>query len=107
MYLLSSSLLTKNIKIKLHRSIILPVVLYECETWSLTLIEKGLRVFKNRVLRRLLLPKRDELTREWRKLHNEELDVLYCSPNIVPTLKLRSMRWAGHNNACCSQILFY
>jgi len=72
--LLSSRLLFKNLKIKIYRTIILPVVLYGCETWSLTLrVERRLRVFENRVLRRVFGPKRDEVTGEWRKLHNEEL----------------------------------
>jgi len=80
--LLSSSLLSKNLKIKIHRTIILPVVLYGCETWSLTLQEdRRLRVFANRVLRRIFEPKRDEVTGEWKKLHNDELKDLYCSPN--------------------------
>jgi len=75
--LLSSSLLSKNLKIKIYRTIILPVVLYGCETWSLTLREeRGLRVFENRVLRRIFGPKRDEVTGEWRKLHTEELNDL-------------------------------
>jgi hypothetical protein len=82
--ILSSSLLSKNVKIKIYRTIILPVVLYGCETWSLTLREeRRLRVFMNRVLRRIFGPKRDEVTEEWRKLHNEELNDLYCSHNIV------------------------
>jgi len=69
---LSSSLLSKNLKIKIYRTIILPVVLYGCETWSLTLKEeRRLRVSENRVLRRIFGPKRDEVTREWRKLHND------------------------------------
>ena len=67
------------------------------ETWSLTLKEeRKLRVFENRVLRRLFGPRRDEVTGEWRKLHNEERSDLYCSPNIVRVLKSRRMRWAGH-----------
>jgi len=76
--ILSSSLLSKNVKIKIYRTIILPV-LYGCETWSLTLREeRRLRVFENRVLR-IIGPKRYKVTREWRKLHNEELYDLYSS----------------------------
>ena len=71
-----------------YRTIILPFVLYGCETWSLTLREEHrLRVFENRVLREIFGPKRDEVTAEWRKLHNEELNDLYCSPNIVRVIK--------------------
>jgi hypothetical protein len=92
----ASSSLSKNLNIKIHRTIILPVVLYGCETWSLTLTEEcRLRVFENRVLRRIFGPKWDEVTGEWRKLHNEELNDLYSSPNNVQVIKLR-MRWAGY-----------
>jgi len=90
-------LVSKNLKIKIYRTIILPVVLYGCETWSLTLREESkLRVFENMVLRRIFGPRRDEVTGEWRKLHNEELNGLYSSPNIVRAIKSRRMRWAGH-----------
>jgi hypothetical protein len=82
--LLSSRLLSKKLKIRIHKTIILPVVLYRCETWSLTLREEHrLKVFENRVLRRIFGPKRDELTGEWRKLHNKELHDLYTSPSII------------------------
>jgi hypothetical protein len=89
-------LLCKNTKTKIYGTIILPVVLYGCETWYLTLREEHrLRVFENRVLRRIFGPKRDELTGEWRRLQNEELYELY-SPNIMRVIKPRRMRWAGH-----------
>jgi len=95
--LLSSRLLSKNLMIKIYRTVILPVVLYGCETWSLTLREKRkLRVFENMVLRRIFGPRRDEVTEEWRRLHNKELNDLYSSPNIVRVIKSRIMRWAGH-----------
>ena len=82
---------------KIYRTIILPVVLYGCETWSFTLREeRRLRVFENRVLRRVFGLKRDEVTGEWRTLHNEELSDLYCSPNIVRVIKSRRMKWAGY-----------
>jgi len=75
----------------------LPVVLYGCESWSLiSREERRLRVFENRVLRRIFGPKRDEVTGEWRKLHNEELKDLYCSSGIVRVIKSRKVRWAGH-----------
>jgi len=94
--ILSSRLLSKNIKIKIYRIIILPVVLYGCETWSLTLREeRRLRVFENRVLRRIFGPKRDVVTGEWRKRHNEELNDLYSSTSIVWVMKSRRMRWTG------------
>jgi len=95
--LLSSRLLSKNLKIKIYRSIILPIVLYGCENWSLTLREeRKLRVFVNKVLRRIFGPRSDEVTGDWTRLHNEELNDLYCSPNIVRVIKSRRMRWAGH-----------
>jgi len=91
----SSRLLSKNLKIEIYRTIILPVVLYWCEIWSLTLREeRKLRVFENMVLRRIFGPRRDEVTEEWRRLH-EELNDLYSSSNIVRVIKSRRMRWAG------------
>jgi hypothetical protein len=90
-------LVSKNIKIKIYRTIILPVVLFGCETWSLTLREEHrLRVFEIRVLGRVFGPKRDEVTGEWRRLHNEEFNDLYSSPNIIRVIKSRRIRWAGH-----------
>jgi hypothetical protein len=90
-------LLSKNIKIKIYRTIILPVVLYGFETWPLTLKEGHmLRVFENKVLRRIFGPKRDEVTGDWRKLHNEELHDLYFPPSIVRVIKSRRRKWAGH-----------
>jgi hypothetical protein len=73
------------------------VVLYGCETCSLTLREEHkLRVFQNRVLRRIFGPKRDGVTGVWRKLHEEELHNLHSSPSVIRIIKSRRMRWAGH-----------
>jgi hypothetical protein len=95
--ILSSSLISKNVKIKIYRTITLPVVLYGCESWSLTLREEcRLRVFENRVQRRIFGPKRDEVTGEWRRLHSKELYALYSSPNIIRVIKSRRLRWARH-----------
>jgi hypothetical protein len=100
---LSSRLLSREVKVKIYKTIILPVVLYGCETWSLTLREEHrLWVFESRVLRRIFGPRRDEVTGEWRKLHNEELHILYLSPNIIRQIKSRKMRWAGHE-ACTGE----
>jgi hypothetical protein len=91
--LLSSCLLSRNIKVKIYKTIILPVVLYGCETWSFTLRdEHRLSVFENRVLRRIYAPKRDEVTGKWRKLHSEEFHIFYSSPNIIRQIKSRRMR---------------
>jgi hypothetical protein len=87
--LLSSCLLSKNLKIRIHKTIILPVVLYGCETWSLKLREEHrLAVFENRVLRRIFGPKRDEVTGEWRKPRIEE----HRSPSIIKLINARRMR---------------
>jgi hypothetical protein len=82
---------------KIHRTIILPVVLYGCGTWSLALREEGrMKVFENRMLREIFGPKRDEITGKWGRLHNEELNDLYSSSIIIRVIKSRRMRWAGH-----------
>jgi hypothetical protein len=95
--LLSSRLLLKIVKIRIHATIIVPVVLNGCETWSLILRkEYKLRMFENRVLRRIFGPKRDGVTGGWRKLHNEKLHDLYSSASIIKIIKSRRMRWAGH-----------
>jgi hypothetical protein len=84
-------------QVKIYKTIILPVVLYGCETWSLTLREEfSLSVFENRVLRRIFELKRDEITGEWRKLHNGELHNLDSSPDVIRQIKSRRMRWVGY-----------
>jgi hypothetical protein len=94
---LYSNFLSNNIQFKKYRTIILSVVLYGCETWSLTLREeRRLRVCESRALRRILWPKWDNVTVEWRKLHNEKLNDLYCSHNIFRVIKSRRMRWARY-----------
>jgi hypothetical protein len=94
--LLFSPNTSKNLKIKIYKTIILPVVLYDCETLSLTLREEfRLRIFENRILTRIFGLKRDE-NGEWRRLHNEELQRLYRSSNIIRVIKSRTLRWAGH-----------
>jgi hypothetical protein len=81
----------------MYKTIILPVVLYGCETWSLALREEHrLGVFENRSLRRIFGPRRDDVTGEWRKLHNEELHDLYSSPSTIRIMKVRRMGWAGN-----------
>ncbi|KAJ4432301.1 hypothetical protein ANN_20920 [Periplaneta americana] len=86
--LLSSSLLSKNLKVRIYKAVTLPVVLYDCETWILTLRdEQRLRVFENKVLRKIFGAKRDEVTGEWRKLHNAELHTLYPSPDVDGKLR--------------------
>jgi hypothetical protein len=95
----SSSLLSTNIKIKIYKIIILPVVLFRCETWSLILREEHrLGMFENRVVRRILGPTRDKVTEEWGELNNEALHNLYSSPNIIQVIKSRRMRWGGACN---------
>jgi hypothetical protein len=94
--LLSSYLISKELKIKMYKTVILPVLLYQCQTWSLTLREEHrLRVFENRVLRKIFGCKRKE-DRSWVKLHNYKLHGLYSSTNIVRVIKSRRMRWVGH-----------
>ena len=94
---MSTILISKYTKIEIYRAIILSIVLYGCETWSLILMEeRGLRVFENRMLRGIFGPKRDEVTGEWRKLHNQEFNVLYSSPNIIAVIKSSRLEWAGH-----------
>jgi hypothetical protein len=91
--LLSSRLLSKNVKVRIYKTVILLVVLYGCETWSLTVREEHkLRVFENRVLTRIFGPRRDGVTGEWGKLHNKELHNLYSSPSIIRIIKSKIMR---------------
>jgi hypothetical protein len=87
----------KNVKIKIYRTIILPVVSYGCETWSLILREECRpRIFGNRVLRRIFCPKRDNVTGDWRKLHKKALYVVYSAPDTIRVMKSRKLKWAGH-----------
>jgi len=95
--ILSNILLSRLIPYAIYRTKILPVFLYGCEAWSLTLREeRKLRVFEKMVLRRIFGPRRDEVMGEWSRLYNEELSDLYSSPNILRVIKSRRMRWAGH-----------
>jgi hypothetical protein len=85
------------VKVRIYKTIILPVVLYGCETWSLTVREEHkLRVIENRVFRRIFGPKKDRVTGRWRKWHNEELHNFYSSPSVIRIMKSRRMRWVGH-----------
>ncbi|KAJ4431821.1 hypothetical protein ANN_20426 [Periplaneta americana] len=95
--LLSSSLPSKNLKVRIYKTVILQVVLYGCQTWTLTLREEHrLTAFENKLLRKIFGAKRDEVTGEWTKLHNAELHALYSSPDIIRNIKSRRLRWAGH-----------
>jgi hypothetical protein len=101
---LSSHLLSKNLKIKIYKTIILPVVLYGCKTWPLTLMEEHrLKVSENRVLQRIFGPRREEVVGGWRRLHSEELHNLYSSPNIIWVIKPRHIRWVGQV-ACIREV---
>jgi hypothetical protein len=89
--------MSRKVKVKIYKTTVLPLVLYSCETWSLTLRkEHRLRVFENRVLRGISGTKRDGATGQWIKLHRGELHILYSSPDIIRQIKSRTMRWAGH-----------
>jgi hypothetical protein len=89
--------LSKNVEVRIYKTIILPVVQYGRETWSLTVREEHkLRVFENRVLRRIFGPRMDRITGRWRKLQNEELHNVYSWPSIIRIIKSRRMKWAGH-----------
>jgi hypothetical protein len=90
-------LLSRNVKVKIYKTIILPVVLYGCETWSLILRkEHRLMLSEKRVLRSIFVPKEDDVIGKWRQLHSEELHNLYLSPNIIRQIISRRMRWDGH-----------
>jgi hypothetical protein len=92
---LLKSLSFQDVKVKIYGTMLPSVVLYGCETWSLTLRkEHRLRVFENRVLRRVFGPKRDEVTGEREKMYKKELHILYSSPNIIRQIKSRRMSWA-------------
>jgi hypothetical protein len=105
--LLSFHLLSRNLKVKIYKTIILPVVLYRCETWSLALREEHKRrAFENKVLRRIFGFKRGEVMGEWRKSHNGELHNLYKLPDIIRQIKSRKMRWVGHM-ACMGEGRMY
>ena len=94
---LSTSFLSEDLKNNIYRTLIMPVVFYGCETWSLIFREeRKLRLFQNMVLRRIFGPRRYDVTGEKRRLLNEELNYLYASTNIVGVIKSRSMKWAGH-----------
>ncbi|KAJ4438577.1 hypothetical protein ANN_14524 [Periplaneta americana] len=91
------NLVSKNLKVRIYKTVILPVVLYGCETWTLTLKEEyRLRLYENKVLTKIFGAKRDEVTGGWRKLHNTELHALYSSPDIIRNIKSRRLRCAGH-----------
>jgi hypothetical protein len=95
--LLSSYLLSRNLRVKIYKTIILPPILYRCEPWSLTLRqEHRLRAFENRVLRSISGPKRDEVTGDWRKMHSGKLHNLFSTPDIIWQIRSRRMLWAGH-----------
>jgi len=94
--LLSSSLLSKDSKVKIYRIIILPVVVNGCETWPLTLKEERRTMFFENGAEENIWPKRDEVTGDWRKLYNEELNGMYSSPTVFQVIKSRRNSWAGH-----------
>jgi hypothetical protein len=101
---LSSHLLSKNVRVRIYKTIILPVVLYVCETWFLTLGEEyKLRVFENTVLSRIYVLKRNDVTGGWGKLHNEELHGLYPSPSIIRIIRSRRMKGAGNVARMCAE----